>query len=407
MKKQRIEYLNTAVLVPYARNSRTHSTDQIAQIAASIEEFGFTNPVLIDAGNEIIAGHGRVMAAQRLGMTEVPCIRIAYMTEAQKRAYVIADNQLALNAGWDEELLAQELAWLESESFDLDMLGFDASELDQILDESINKMEGFTDQNDIPEICEEVVSKRGDMWVLGEHTVLCGDSTNKEDVLKIAHPESIDCLITDPPYNVTYVGKTKDALTIENDSMSDAEFRKFLVSAFVNTDMVLKQGAVFYIWHADSEGFNFRGACRDVEWRVRQCLIWVKNVMVLGRQDYQWRHEPCLYGWKGGAAHKWCSDRKQTTILEFNKPSRNGEHPTMKPIELIEYQIRNSTSKGDVVLDLFGGSGSTLIGCERSGRKARIIELDQKYVDVIIRRWQNYTGKVAVHADTGERFPAE
>jgi len=391
-------------LIPYANNSRMHSDEQVAQIAASIREFGFTNPLLIDESNGIIAGHGRLLAARLLGMESVPCIVLTGLTEAQKKALVIADNKLALNADWDEELLAAEIERLVELDFDTSLLGFDDDEIEALLANAIEETEGLTDPDDVPDVEEHPVSVHGDVWVLGRHKVLCGDSTNIEDVSRIAPPESVDCLITDPPYNVAYEGKTKDAMTIANDAMDDAAFRQFLVDAFITANMTIKPGGAFYIWHADSEGFNFRGACRDVGWTVRQCLIWVKNTMVLGRQDHQWRHEPCLYGWKDGAPHKWCSDRKQTTVLEFNKPARNGEHPTMKPVDLIEYQIRNSTEKGDVVLDLFGGSGSTLIACEKSARNARIVEIDPKYVDVIIRRWQKFTGKQAVLESTGQTF---
>lgn len=399
-----IEQIGVATLIPFAKNSRTHSDAQVAQIAASIREFGFTNPVLIDEANGIIAGHGRVLAARKLKLTEVPCIRLAHLTEAQKRAYVIADNKLALNAGWDEAMLKLELADLKALDFDLDLTGFTADEIDALLAEAGS--EGLTDPDDTPEPPAEPVSRLGDVWVCGPHRVMCGSSLEMTAMERLCGEQRVDMLLTDPPYNVAYTGKTKDALTIQNDSMSDEAFRTFLRDAFVTADAVLKPGAVFYIWHADSEGFNFRGACRDAGWQVRQCLIWQKNTMVMGRQDYHWQHEPCLYGWKDGAGHLWASDRKQTTLLKFDRPSRSEDHPTMKPVALFEYQLLNNTKGGDIVLDSFGGSGTTLIAAEKNGRVARIMELDPKYVDVIVKRWEEFTGKKAVLEATGEPFEA-
>ena len=396
----------TDVLLPYARNSRTHSDEQVAQIAASIREFGFTNPVLVDADNGIVAGHGRVMAAKQLGLAEVPTINVGWMTEVQRRAYVIADNQLALNAGWDNSVLAQEAAWLQEQQFDTNLLGFNADFLDGLLAEEAATDEGLTDQDDAPAVQAEPVTRLGDVWVMGKHRLMCGDSTSLDSVNTLALGGGIDMLLTDPPYNVAYEGKTADALTIQNDSMSETSFRQFLRDAFTAADSVMKSGAVFYIWHADLEGYNFRGACQDAGWKVRQCLVWRKNSMVMGRQDYHWRHEPCLYGWKEGAGHLWASDRKQTTILDFDRPTRSLEHPTMKPVALFEYQLLNNTKGGDLCLDLFGGSGTTLIACEKNGRYARIMELDPKYCDVIVRRWQAFTGKQAVLESTGQPFPA-
>lgn len=394
----------TDVLLPYARNSRTHSDQQVAQIAASIREFGFTNPVLIDASNGIVAGHGRVMAAKLLGLAEVPTINVGWMTEAQRRAYVIADNQLALNAGWDEAVLAQEATWLQEQKFDTNLLGFDADFLDGLLAEEAATEAGLTDQDDAPAVQAEPVTRLGDVWVMGKHRLMCGDSTSMDFVAALTLGGGVDMFLTDPPYNVAYEGKTADALTIQNDSMSDASFRQFLRDAFTAADSVMKSGAVFYIWHADTEGYNFRGACIDAGWKVRQCLVWRKNSMVMGRQDYHWRHEPCLYGWKDGAGHLWASDRKQTTILDFDRPTKNLEHPTMKPVALFEYQLLNNTKGGDLCLDLFGGSGTTLIACEKNGRYARIMELDPKYCDVIVRRWQDFTGKLAILESTGQSF---
>ena len=397
-----LETIQIDALIPYARNSRTHSDAQVAQIAASIKEFGFTNPVLIDAGGGIIAGHGRVLAARKLGLSEVPCIRLEHLTDAQKRAYVIADNRLALNSGWDMEMLKVEFADLQELGFDLELTGFDLDEIKELL--APVGTEGLTDPDDAPPLPENPRTRPGDIWVMGKHRLLCGDSTSVSDLEKLTEGQLVDMWLTDPPYNVAYEGKTKDALKIKNDEMGDDQFRQFLRDAYTAADMVMKPGAVFYIWHADSEGYNFRGAAQDAGWKVRQCLIWKKSSMVMGRQDYHWKHEPCLYGWKEGASHLWAADRKQTTILEFEKPSRNGEHPTMKPVALFEYQLLNNTKGGDQVLDSFGGSGTTLIAAEKNGRVARIMELDPKYCDVIVRRWQDFTGKIATHAETGEPF---
>jgi len=389
-------------LIPYARNSRTHSDAQVAQIAASVREFGWTNPVLVDGENGIIAGHGRVLAARKLGMDEVPCIELAGLSDTQRRAYIIADNKLALNAGWDDELLAIEFAELADAGFDNLLTGFTQDEIDALTPEQVP--EGLTDEDEVPELGAEPVTKPGDVWLLGKHRVMCGDSTSIEALEQLCGGQLVDMWLTDPPYNVAYEGKTKDALTIKNDSMADDQFRQFLRDSYVAADAVMKPGAVFYIWHADSEGYNFRGAAQDAGWKVRQCLIWKKSTMVMGRQDYHWKHEPCLYGWKEGAGHLWAADRKQTTILEFDKPSRNGEHPTMKPVALFEYQMLNNTKGGDIVLDSFGGSGTTLLAAEKNGRYARIMELDPKYVDVIVRRWQAFTGKQATLEATGATF---
>lgn len=403
--KSHIEYVAIEALIPYARNSRTHSDAQVAQIAASIREFGFTNPVLIDELGGVIAGHGRIMAARKLSLPEVPCIRLSHMTDAQKRAYVIADNKLALNAGWDDEMLALEFAELSEMGFDLELTGFTADEIDAL--KPIELEPGLTDEDATPDVPVDPVTKPGDVWLLGKHRVMCGDSTSIDALETLASGQLVDMWLTDPPYNVAYEGKTKDALTIKNDSMGDDQFRQFLRDCYVAADAVMKPGAVFYIWHADLEGYNFRGAARDAGWTVRQCLIWKKSALVMGRQDYHWKHEPCLYGWKEGAGHLWAADRKQTTILEFDKPGRNGEHPTMKPVALFEYQMLNNTKGGDIVLDSFGGSGTTLIAAEKNGRIARLMELDPKYVDVIVKRWQDFTGKQAILESTGEPFSGE
>jgi len=383
-------------LIPYAKNSRTHSPEQVGQIAASIKEFGFRNPILVD-GVGIIAGHGRLLAAQKLGLDKVPTLDCSDMTESQKKAYIIADNKLAMNAGWDTAMLSIEMKDLEDEGFDLTLLGFDDKELNALLQPEI--VEGLTDEDAVPDTPLEPKTKLGDVYILGNHRLMCGDSCSVTDMDKLVNDRQVDMWLTDPPYNVAYEGKTKDALTIQNDSMSDDGFRQFLRDAYVTADIVMKAGAVFYIWHADSEGYNFRGAAHDAGWKVRQCLIWKKSTMVMGRQDYHWKHEPCLYGWKEGAGHLWATDRKQTTILEFDKPNRNKEHPTMKPVELFEYQMLNNTKGGDIVLDSFGGSGTTMIAAEKHGRHAYLMELSPAYCDVIVKRWEDFTGKKAILAE--------
>lgn len=388
-------------LLPYARNSRTHSDEQVAQIMASIKEWGFTNPILVDGSSVIIAGHGRLLAAQRMGMEDVPTVLIEGWTDAQKQAYVIADNKLGLNAGWDDEMLRIELAELAAEGFDLELTGFDIDEINALDPES---NEGLTEEDTTPPLPIYPATVSGDIWVMGKHRLMCGDATAVTDIESLMDGLLADQYITDPPYNVAYVGKTKEALTIENDQQSDDDFRLFLRDSFASAGTYMKPGAVFYIWHADSEGYNFRGAARDVDWQVRQCLIWKKQHMVMGRQDYHWMHEPCLYGWKPGSGHLWATDRKQTTILEFDRPSKNTEHPTMKPVALIEYLIGNNTKGGDLVLDTFGGSGTTLIACEKLGRVCRMTELDPKYCDVIVKRWQEFTGAEAILESTGTTF---
>ena len=397
----KVERRKVADLIPYARNSRTHSAEQVGQIAASIKEWGWTVPVLIEPEGGLIAGHGRILAAQKLGIKDVPCMVAEGWTDAQKKAYVIADNKLALNAGWDDAMLKVEMGELDALDFDLSLTGFGADELAAFF---VEETEGLTDEDAVPDAPAVPVTVEGDVWLLGRHRLMCGDSTSIDAMESLTQGQLVDMWLTDPPYNVAYEGKTKDALTIQNDEMSDEGFRQFLSDANTAADAVMKPGAVFYIWHADSEGYNFRGACHDVGWQVRQCLIWKKQTLVMGRQDYHWKHEPCLYGWKGGAGHLWATDRKQTTILEFDRPNRNAEHPTMKPVELFEYQMLNNTKGGDQVLDSFAGSGTTAIACEKHGRFARLMELDPKYCDVIVKRWQDFTGFKATLEATGEEY---
>lgn len=393
-----IRQVKVEALIPYAKNSRTHDDAQVAQIAASIKEFGWTNPILVDGEHGIIAGHGRLMAARKLGMTEVPVIELKDLTPTQKKAYIIADNRLALNAGWDNQLLTIELNELLEDKFSLDLLGFNADELNALLN-PVEINEGLVDENEVPEPPPEPITKLGDVWILGNHRLMCGDSTQIDQLEKLCNGRQVDMWLTDPPYNLAYEGKTKEALTIKNDSMSDDSFRQFLRDSYVAADVVMKAGAVFYIWFADIETYNCIGALKDAGWQLRQTLIWKKSSIVMGRKDYHFKHEPCLYGWKEGAAHLWASDRKQTTILEFDKPSRNGEHPTMKPVALFEYQMLNNTKGGDIVLDSFGGSGTTMIAAEKNGRVGYLMEFDPKYCDVIVKRWENFTGKKAVLAE--------
>jgi len=381
-------------LIPYAKNSRTHSPEQVGQIAASIKEFGFRNPILVD-GVGIIAGHGRLMAAQKLGLDKVPTIDCSDMTKSQKKAYIIADNKLAMNAGWDTTMLTVEMKDLEDEGFDLKLTGFDDKELDALLN-VIEGTDGLTDEDSVPDVPEKPKTKLGDIYILGNHRLMCGDSTSIDSVEKLMNGQLADQLVTDPPYNIAYEGGSKKREQIKNDEMADEEFRQFLKDVYIAANAVMKAGAVFYIWHADTEGYNFRGAARDMGWKVRQTLIWNKDNSAFGRSDYHWKHEPCLYGWKEGAAHLWAADRKQTTVIECKRPSKSDLHPTMKPVELMEYQILNNTKGSDIVLDLFGGSGSTMIAAEKIGRKSCLMELDPKYCDVIVKRWEDFTGKQAV-----------
>ncbi len=403
-----IERLPVEALTPYARNARTHSEEQVAQIAASIAEFGFVNPVLIDVDGTIIAGHGRLMAARELGLDVVPVIRLAHLTDAQRRALTIADNKLAENAGWNEELLRQELGELQLEDFDLSLIGFDPDELAQLLDAPERDTAGLTDDDAVPEPEERVVSRPGDLWLLGEHKVLCGDATRASDYRALLGDELADMTFTDPPYNVNYANSPKDKLRgknrpILNDNLGD-DFGTFLQTACSHLLEVTK-GAV-YIAMSSSELDTLQAAFRAAGGRWSTFIIWAKNTFTLGRADYQRQYEPILYGWREGNDHYWCGARDQGDVWFFNKPAKNDLHPTMKPVELVERAVRNSSKSRDVVLDPFGGSGSSLIACEKSGRRARLIELDPKYVDVIVRRWQEYTGNEAMLEGSGQSFSA-
>lgn len=379
-----IKELKLGDIKPYDKNPRKND-EAVQYVAASIKEFGFKVPIVIDKDNVIVAGHTRYKAAKKLGLKTAPCVVAEDLSDEQIKAFRLADNKVAEKAEWDLDLLDEEM--IDLVEFDMEQFGFD---LVVEMDEEVQE-----DDGDL-EIPEEPKSKVGDIYQLGRHRLMCGDSTLIDNVQELMGGQLADLLLTDPPYNVDYTGKTKDALKIENDKMDDSSFRQFLIDAFTNADMVMKPGAVFYIWHADSEGYNFRGACKDAGWTVRECLIWNKNSMVLGRQDYQWKHEPCLYGWKDGAGHLWASDRKQTTVIDMNRPTKADIHPTMKPIALFDYQIKNNTKGGDIVLDLFGGSGTTIMACEQNKRNAYVMEFDPRYVDAIINRWETFTGQKAV-----------
>ncbi len=379
-----ITNIKTIDIKPYAKNPRKND-EAVKYVAESIKEFGFKVPIVVDDDNIIVAGHTRWKAAKKLGIEECPCIVANDLTEEQIKAFRLADNKVAEKAEWDFDLLGMEL----EDIVDLDMSVFG---FEDVLEEEAEVAE---DDYEV-QLPEEPKAKRGDIYQLGRHRLMCGDSTMFDDVEQLMDGQLADMLLTDPPYNVDYEGKTKDKLKIENDKMENDSFRQFLVDAFTNADMSMKPGAVFYIWHADSEGYNFRGACFETGWQVRQCIIWNKNSMVMGRQDYQWKHEPCLYGWKNGASHLWASDRKQTTVIDFNRPTRNDLHPTMKPIGLFDYQIKNNTKGGDIVLDLFGGSGTSIMACEQNGRVCYTMEFDPRYIDAIIDRWEQFTGEKAV-----------
>lgn len=381
----KIEYLPISSLEPYEKNTRKHNSNDVDKIALSIEKYGMNDPIGIWSDhNVIVEGHGRMMACLKLGYDTVPCIRLDHLTDAERREYAIMHNKSAELSEWDYEFLAAELPELNLEPFEIDWGLPEVEELEAVED----------DYDKEPPAVPK--SQLGDIYQLGRHRLMCGSSIDKDQVSALVDGAKVDMLLTDPPYGVDYEGKTDDKLKIENDKLKGEEFLHFLADAFDAADSVMKEGAVFYIWHADSSGLVFRTACEMVGWQVRQCLIWVKNAMVMGRQDYQWKHEPCLYGWKEGAGHLWASDRKQTTVLNFERPSKSKIHPTMKPVPLFDYQMKNNTKGGDIVLDLFGGSGTTLIAAEQNGRTAYVMELSPNYCDAIIDRWETLTGEKAV-----------
>jgi len=427
-------------LIPYERNARTHTPVQVAQIAKLMKKVGFTNPLLIDEQNRIIAGHGRLEAAKTLGLQMVPVVVVTGLTDADRRALVIADNKLALNAGWDADLLRTEIEALRLEGFDMDLTGFDAGEI-------LDLMGGVPNGKDPDAAPEKPVvpfSRLGDRWDLGPHRLVVGDSTSVDTYDLLLGPEKVDVCWTDPPYNVAYKAAAGE---IANDDLSDGDFADFLLAAYACMFSALKPGGAIYVAHADTEGLNFRGMFAKAGFKISGCLIWCKDSLVLGRSDYQWQHEPILYGWRPGSAHRWFGGRKLTTlqklgdgspfeqnadgswtirigdrclviqdgaqvsevvpsVINESRPKRNDVHPTMKPVALIERMLKNSARPGDLVLDPFGGSGSTLVAADRMGMSARLIELDPGYADVIIRRWQDYTGRRAVR-DDGVEFPIE
>ena len=376
-------------LVPYINNARTHSPEQINKLRSSLREFGFINPVIIDRDYGVIAGHGRILAAKEEGITEVPCVFADYLTEAQKKAYIIADNRMAMDAGWDEELLRVEIEALQAEAFDVSLTGFDPNEIDDLFKENLK--DGLHDDDfDIEaELKKPTFTKAGDVWTLGRHRLVCGDSTKKETYDILMDGKKANLVLTDPPYNVNYEGT---AGKIKNDHMANAAFYQFLLDAFTNMKAVMADDASIYVFHADTEGLNFRRAFADAGFYLSGCCIWKKNSLVLGRSPYQWIHEPVLFGWKKSGKHAWYAGRKETTVWEYDKPKKNADHPTMKPIALLAYPIMNSSMTNALVLDPFGGSGSTLIACEQSERTCYTVELDEKYCDVIIKRYIEQAG---------------
>ncbi len=381
-----MQLVSIAKLVPYQNNARTHSPAQIQKLRSSLREFGFVNPVIIDRDYNVIAGHGRIAAAREEGITEVPCVFVDHLTEAQKKAYILADNRMAMDAGWDEELLRVELEALEEMGFDLGMTGFDEKELAALFPTEEAKEDDFDVE---AELQKPTFTKSGDVWTLGRHRLVCGDATREETYAVLMDGVKANLVITDPPYNVNYEGS---AGKIKNDNMANDKFYKFLLAAFKNMESVMAPDASIYVFHADTEGLNFRRAFADAGFYLSGCCIWKKQSQVLGRSPYQWQHEPVLYGWKKNGKHQWYTGRKETTIWEFDKPKKNGDHPTMKPIPLLAYPIGNSSMANSVVLDPFGGSGSTLIACEQTDCICRTIELDEKFCDVIVNRYIEQVG---------------
>ena len=402
----KIEQWPTAKLVPYARNARTHSDEQVAQIAASIAEFGFTNPILAGSDGVIVAGHGRLAAAQKLGLAVVPVVVLDHLSPTQRRALVIADNRIAENAGWDDAMLRIEIAALQDDDFDLSLTGFDADALAELMAGDEPEAEGETDDDAVPEVSETPISRPGDVWLLGGHRLLCGDSTVADSYERLLVGEKVDMVFTDPPYNVNYANSAKDKMrgkdrAILNDNLGDG-FYDFLLAALTPTVAHCRGGV--YVAMSSSELDVLQAAFRAAGGHWSTFIIWAKNTFTLGRADYQRQYEPILYGWPEGAQRHWCGDRDQGDVWNIKKPQKNDLHPTMKPVELVERAIRNSSRPGNVVLDPFGGSGTTLIAAEKSGRLARLIELDPKYVDVVVRRWQDWTGKQATREADGVLF---
>lgn len=446
MRHRNLQHWPPDRLVPYRRNPRTHSDDQVRQIAGSITEFGFTNPILVDTADGILAGHGRLAAAQLLGLETVPVIVLDGLSDAQRRAYVLADNKLAENAGWDHDLLIEEIRALEEAEYDLSLTGFSDAEISELLDAHDVGADDGKDPDAVPDPPAVPVSRLGDTWVLGRHRLVCGDATKAADVARLVGDARPAMVITDPPYNVDYEGR---AGRIANDNMASSAFYVFLRDSLGPMFEALRDGGAIYVFHGENEGHTFRQAFLGAGFKLASCIIWAKNQLVVGRADYQWRHEPCLYGWKPTGPHRFYGGRKQTTIANYgggslfaqvgddawqvsvgeetliiegkdlrvravettmvyeDKPQRSDLHPTMKPVALVERFVANSSRRGEAVLDLFAGSGSTLIACERLGRSALVMELDPRFVDVIIRRWQELTGNLARIEDGGDFFAVE
>lgn len=377
-------------LVPYVNNARTHSPEQLAKLRSSLREFGFINPVIIDRDFNVIAGHGRIAAAKEEGITEVPCVFVDYLTEAQKKAYILADNRMALDAGWDEELLRIEIESLQGADFDVSLTGFGEDEIADLFAGDGEKNVKDDDFDLSAALEKAAFVERGDIWTVGRHRLVCGDVTSAEDVAALMDGKKANLIVTDPPYNVAF--KSGSGLSIQNDSMENGEFYTFLYNSFQNMAGHLEKGGAAYVFHADTEGLNFRKAFVDAGFHLAGVCIWVKNSLVLGRSDYQWQHEPVLYGFLKNGKHPWYSDRKQTTIWNYDKPKRNKNHPTSKPLDLLGYPICNSSQENAIVLDTFGGSGSTMMACEQTNRICCMMELDEKYASVILRRYVEDTG---------------
>ena len=390
-----IEFWPLDRLIPYARNARTHSQEQVAQVAASIREFGFNAPILVDSDAGIIAGHARFLAARKLQLAEVPVVVLNHLNENQKRAYILVDNRLAENAGWDDELLRLEVATLRDEQINLDLLGFDEEELTRLLADQ-EGVEGLTDEDAAPELPKIAISLPGDLWILDGHRVLCGDATVQADVERLMSGDAADLVFLDPPYGVDYEGYTDQHLKIQGDCLNAQQLQQFLSDAFHCCRGIVKPGASLYVCHSSSRQREFQNALEAGGFAIRCQLIWAKNTFAWGFGRYKFQHEPIFYGHVAGQKDAWYGDRRQSTLWEQNKPAANRIHPTAKPIELVERALANSSRVGDLVVDLFGGSGSTLIACERQGRKARLMEIDPKYTDCIVRRWQEHTGRCAV-----------
>lgn len=387
----KMQLVSVSKLIPYINNARTHSAEQIMKLRSSLREFGFINPVIIDSEYNVIAGHGRIMAAKEEGIKEVPCAFVDYLTEAQKKAYILADNRMAMDAGWDEELLRIEIESLQGEGFDIGFTGFDESELADLFGKD-DTSDVKDDDYDLSAALEKAAFvEKGDIWTVGRHRLMCGDATVSEDVVALMDGKKANLVITDPPYNVAF--ESSDGLSIKNDKMDTDKFYEFLLSAFTNMANHLEHGGSAYVFHADTEGLNFRRAFIDAGFRLSGCCIWVKNSLVLGRSDYQWQHEPVLYGFLPGK-HYWskAAGRSQTTIWNFDKPKKNKNHPTSKPLDLLAYPIGNSSRENAIVIDTFGGSGSTLMACEKTNRICYTMELDEKYASVILRRYVEDTG---------------